>query len=72
MKFQENPLQTLANMRAQICQYLQRNVSQGIQLFVNLGSHIFESLQWIFLKLRRLTKFCTINRFMEMNFCVTS
>ena len=27
--FQENPFQTLGNMRAQICQYLQRNVCQG-------------------------------------------
>ena len=78
MKFQENLLQTLGNTRAQICQYLQKNVCQGatlarvlayISLYVNLGSHISESLQWIFLKFRRLAKFGTINRFMETTFC---
>ena len=40
-----------------------------VPFFGNLGSHSFESLQWIFLKLLRLTKLGTINRFMEMNFC---
>ena len=43
-----------------------------MHFFVNIansGSHISESLQWIFLKLHRLTKFGTINRFMGMNFC---
>ena len=32
-------------------------------------SYISETLQRIFLKLSRLTKFGTINRFMEMSFC---
>ena len=35
----------------------------------NLGSHISECLQNIFLKLYGLTKFGTINRFLAMNFC---
>ena len=34
-----------------------------------MGSHISESLQRIFLKRVRLTKFGTINRFMKKNFC---
>ena len=38
-------------------------------MLANLGSHISESLQWIFLKFNRLAKFGTINRFMEKNFC---
>ena len=42
----------------------------GMHFFVNSGSRIFESLQWAFLKLRRLAKkFGAINRFMETNFC---
>ena len=36
----------------------------------NLGSHISENLQRIFLRLHRLTIFGTINRFMEMNYCL--
>ena len=68
MKFQENPSQTLGNATAKICQYLERNLCQGAtfvpgkHFFVDLGAHISESLQWIFLKLRRLSKFGTVNR----------
>ena len=50
--------------------------ARGIHFFVlkywilaNLGSHISKSLQRNFLKLHRLTKFGTINRFIKMNFC---
>ena len=46
MKFQENPLQTVGNMRAQICQYSQKNVwttgrhprPQGYPVFLNVMS----------------------------------
>ena len=41
----------------------------SLYILANLGSHIYESLQRSFLKLHRLTKFSTINQFMEMNFC---
>ena len=41
----------------------------SLQILASLDSHTSENLQRIFLKLHGLTKFGTINRFMEMNFC---
>ena len=48
------------------------STAPGIHLFVNIGKFgrsYFRDLQRIVLKLHRLTKYSTINRFMETNFC---
>ena len=78
MKFQENLLQTLGNTRAQICQYLQKNVCQGGNACSSPGIHFFvrkfrlsnlREFAMDFPEIRRLAKFGTINRFMETTFC---
>ena len=53
-----------------------KRVSTGIHFLVNIGKFRLsnfqdQNLQRILLTLHRLTKFGTINRFMEMKFCFT-